>query len=151
VRHAPAETLEVRRVRGGGKTVVYSGDTSAAPEIMVPVAKGADLLIHDAFSDPSFARLKEHRTQSLRARLRGTIEPSELDARVEELSPRRERFASIHGVARDVGALATAAGCRRLALTSIGAYEDLEVLEAAVREGYFGPLVTASDGLLIEV
>ena len=38
------------RVELAGKAVTYSGDTQPVPSTLVPLAEGADLLIHEAYS-----------------------------------------------------------------------------------------------------
>ena len=151
VRHAQELQCYGWRVSAGGKVVVYSGDTAAVPEIMIPIAQDADLLIHDAFSTEALASLRLNAAERIRARFGGSVSPEELQARLIERDERLVRFPEIHGAAREVGLLASAARSRMLALTSIGRTEKVASLEAEVRSGYVGALVTASDGLSIDL
>ena len=134
VQHAPNLQSFGWRASAEGKTVVYSGDTAAVDGIMVSATADSDLLIHDAFSTLTLERLIQSR--------RG--DPA-LQERLRTLFPR------IHGVATEVGRLATAAHVARLVSTSISPFEDVATLEAEVRSGYSGRLSTAEDGLVLTV
>jgi ribonuclease BN (tRNA processing enzyme) len=132
VPHAPELQCFGWKITSGESTVVYSGDTSAAPDVMVPFATGADLLIHDAFSEEAFARLISGLAPDLQSVL-------------------RDRVPSTHSEARDVGRIAEAAGVKRLALTSIFETEEAESLREGAAEHFSGPVVVAEDGLVLEV
>ena len=49
-----------RRFDGGGRSLVYSGDTRPAPEVLVPLADNADVLIHEAFTWDAVDEFTEH-------------------------------------------------------------------------------------------
>ena len=51
VPHAPEVVAMAHRVEFAGRTIVYSGDTRADPALMTPLAEGADVLIHEAYSE----------------------------------------------------------------------------------------------------
>lgn len=132
VSHAPELQCFGWRVATSDTTVIYSGDTAADPEVMVPFARDADLLIHDAFSAEALA------------------------ARLEQIAPERRelavtRVAMTHGDVREVGRIAEAAQVRKLVLTAIFPTEDPESLKAQAAEGFSGPITVAHDGLLVTV
>ncbi|MBK9612116.1 MBL fold metallo-hydrolase [Candidatus Amarobacter glycogenicus] len=55
VPHAPDITALAHRLAFAGCVITYSGDTNVAPAVMVPLADGADLLIHEAYSEAGLA------------------------------------------------------------------------------------------------
>ena len=132
VSHAPELQCFGWRVTASGVTVIYSGDTAADAEVMVPFAQGANLLIHDAFSSEA------------------------LVARLEQIPPERRelaltRVAKTHGDVREVGRIAEASRVRMLVLTAIFPTEDPESLKAQAAEGFSWPVAVASDGLRLKV
>ena len=69
VPHAPYLECLARRLAGERHTVVYSGDTAPAPEVLVPLAEGADLLIHEAYSQEALRAHGEGMSEAARAGL----------------------------------------------------------------------------------
>jgi len=132
VPHAPNLQSFGWRLTGSESSVVYSGDTSASTEVMVPFAQDADLLIHDSYSEAALAQLLE----SL---------PDERRAVAAEVVP------ATHGEVRQVGQIAAAAGVKRLALTAIFPQEEPDKLERLASEGFSGPVTAAYDGLAIRI
>ena len=132
VPHAPELQCFGWKLAARDATVIYSGDTSAAPDVMVPFAQDADLLIHDAFSEAGLA------------------------ARLEQLPTERRaltigRMWMTHAEVREVGRIAEAAGVRQLVLTAILPTEDPEVLRERAAGGFSGPVTVAYDGLVVKV
>ena len=132
VPHAPNLECLARRFEAGGRSLVYTGDTTYAPEVLVPLADGADVLVHEAFTESCLMRMSEGMSESSRQGLfngvRGTHSPAE----------------SAGQIARD-------AGVGTLVLTHIMPLErDWELVEEARRE-FDGTIVIASDGLSLEI
>ena len=129
--HAPDLVALAQRVGVGGKTVVYSGDTQPAPGVMVPLAEGADLLIHECYSRPTIERMA------------ATL-PAEQG---EYLS----HFTAAHSEVEAVAAIAREAGARRLVLTHFLQAEDLDYVHATAVRIFNGEVVIAHDGLTLDV
>ena len=132
VPHAPYLECLARRFEAGGRSLVYTGDTTYAPEILVPLADGADVLVHEAYTESCLERMTEGMSESGRAGLfrgvRGT-----------------------HSRAESAGQVARDAGVGTLVLTHIMPLEqDWELVEEA-RRAFDGTIVVASDGLSLEV
>ncbi|MEL6583882.1 MAG: MBL fold metallo-hydrolase [Pseudomonadota bacterium] len=127
--HPPIEETFALRFDWSDKRVVFSGDTTALPE-MVSFAKGADLLIHEAMLVEGVHALCD-RLPTAGDRLRAHILGS-------------------HTSAQDVGRIATEAGVKHLALSHFVPDGDPNYTdthwEAAVRETYSGPLTISRDG-----
>lgn len=132
VPHAPALECLARRFDAGGRSLVYTGDTVYAPDALVPLADGADVLVHEAYTDAAVermaARLPEGRRDGLR---RG--------------------MGAVHCGAVEAGSIAAAAGVKTLVLTHLIADERESELLAAARSSFGGTIVIASDGLALEV
>ena len=132
VPHAPYLECLARRFEADGRTLVYSGDTTYAPEAMVPLADGADLLVHEAFTDAGLARLGAPWPEAARQGL-------------------FEGVRATHSNAADAGRIAQQAGVKLLVLTHLLTTEREDELLAAARSEFAGPIVVAADGLAIEV
>jgi ribonuclease Z len=129
--HAPDLVALASRYEVDGRSVVYSGDTRAAPEVMVPLAAGADVLIHECFSNERMARVMP------------TVAP--------EIAVRLGRFRDVHSEVRDVASIARDAGVRRLVLTHVLSEEHPEELKALATSIFGGEVVVAHDGMWFEV
>lgn len=132
VPHAPYLECLARRFEAGGRSLVYTGDTTYAPEVLVPLADGADVLVHEAFTESCLMRMSEGMSESSRQGLfkgvRGT-----------------------HSRAESAGRVARDAGVGTLVLTHIMPLErDWELVEEA-RRAFDGTIVVASDGLSLEI
>jgi ribonuclease Z len=132
VAHAPELQCFGWKLRTDDRSVVYSGDTAPIPEVMVPLAQDADLLIHDAYSDGALARQLDKAAPEMRDRLAA-------------------RLPTTHSEARAVGRIAQAAAVKHLALTSIFPAEDTTALAQLAAEEFSGPISVAYDGLALEV
>ena len=134
VPHAPALECLARRFELGGRSLVYSGDTAYAPDALVPLADGADLLIHEAYTHAAIDRQAERNAMSAGARER-----------------MRAAIAATHSQAEEAGKIAQAAGVKRLALTHLLRTETEQELVAAAGAAFDGEIIIARDGLALEV
>lgn len=132
VPHAPYLECLARRFEADGRALVYSGDTTYAPEAMAPLADGADLLVHEAFTDAGLERLAAPMPQSAREAMFKGVRAT-------------------HSNAVDAGRIAQQAGVKLLVLTHLLATEREDELVADARSEFDGPIVVAADGLAIEV
>ncbi len=119
------------RQPGGGKVIVFSGDTAFLPA-MIPFAQGADILVHEAMYLPGVDRLV---------------------AKTPHAKRLREHLMASHTLAADVGRIAEEAGVKRLVLNHLVPADDPETLPAhwvaEVCRSYAGRLDVAHDGLRI--
>ena len=120
------------RVRAGGRTLVYSGDTQASLAVMRPLASQADLLIHECYSDAGLAKF----TASL-----GTTQG---DAA-------RQSIRESHSAVEDVAAIASETGVRTLVLTHLLPGEDAAYLAAEAGTRFPGRVLVARDLLTLAV
>ena len=132
VPHAPYLECLARRFDAGGRSLVYSGDTTYAPEAMVPLADGADVLVHEAYTESCLARMAEGLSESARAGLYRGV-------------------GGTHSTAESAGRIARDAGVKTLVLTHIMSLEqDWELIEEA-RRAFDGTIMLAADGLSLEI
>ncbi len=132
VPHAPYLECLARRFEAGGRSLVYTGDTTYAPDALVPLADGADVLVHEAYTESCLARMVEGLSESARAGLYRGIQGT-------------------HSTAESAGRIARDAGVGTLVLTHIMSQErDWELIEEA-RRAFDGTIVVASDGLSLEI
>lgn len=129
--HAPDLVALAARCEADGRSVVYSGDTRAAPEVIVPLAEGAGVLIHECYSRERMDR----------------VAPALPPAVVERLG----HFREVHSEVRDVAAIARDAGVRRLVLTHLLSGEEPDELRAIAGSIYKGEVVVAHDGLSLDL
>lgn len=132
VPHSEHIEAQARRVTAGGRSLVYGGDCRPAPEILTPFARGADVLIHECYSE---AALRSY---------------------AATLGPERGRaleraFAESHTPVVEAARIAAAAGVKRLVLTHLLPTEDEAELRAETRVWYSGDVTVARDGLALEV
>ncbi len=95
-----------RRIRADGRSVVYSGDTRPAAEVMVPRSEGAEVLIHEAYTERA---------------LEAFIDEGGHAAVGDNI---RAAFANPHSGLAEVATIAQAAGGGRLVLTHLLAAES---------------------------
>jgi ribonuclease Z len=133
VDHAPVVPAVGYRFDYSGRSLVLSGDTTYSP-VLVRVAKGADLLIHDALS-------------------RELLKLVEDAARKAGLTGRAKIFSDIpsyHASPQQAADAAREAGVHALALTHIIPPLPLNALEGPflgdTRQRFAGPLWIAQDG-----
>ena len=132
VPHAPEVVAMAHRVEFAGRTIVYSGDTRADPALMTPLAEGADVLIHEAYSE---AGLEDWTAGSSPARREAIF----------------GAFQRTHTRVDVAAKIAAEAGVKRLVLTHLcpGEVAGRLAREAA---GYFSAeVVVAEDGMVLNV
>jgi ribonuclease BN (tRNA processing enzyme) len=132
--HPPVTPSYAFRFDAGDKRIVLSGDTAPIPE-MVDLARGADLLVHEA--------MLTHGVDALMARMTNG------DERL------RTHILRSHTDAAEAGRIATEAGVGHLALNhfvpdGIPGFTETD-WETAVRQTWSGPLTLGRDGMRIEV
>lgn len=132
IRESYALRLTIRRPEGT-RVIALSGDTAFLPAL-IPFARDADLLVHEAMFLPGVDRLV---------------------AKTPNAARLREHLLASHTLAEDVGRIAREAGVKRLALNHLVPADDPEMTaehwEAAVRTHYDGPLLVGRDGLRIDL
>jgi ribonuclease BN (tRNA processing enzyme) len=99
VHHVPYLVALAYEVTSSGGRVVFSGDTTPLPEVMVPLADGADVLIHECWSTAGMGRW----LAGSEARRAGAI---------------RKAFRETHSEVNAVARIAADAGVKRLVLTA---------------------------------
>ena len=121
-----------RRVTANDVSLVYSGDTRPAPEVMVPQSEGAHVLVHEAFT--------EHAVELFVAK-----HPADRRERIAGL------FHAVHSPAVEVGRLAQAAGVRTLILTHLMPDETEAALRDEAGQHFRGEIVVAHDGMSLAI
>jgi ribonuclease BN (tRNA processing enzyme) len=121
-----------RRLERGGRSLVFSGDTSPAPDTMVPLAQGAHLLIHECWSQAGMDRWVAE-------------EGPERGPRI------RKAFETQHSEATAVARIAAEAGVKTLVLTHLGPGERAGELTDTIGAHFRGEIVVATDGLTLAI
>ncbi|ATQ42400.1 MBL fold metallo-hydrolase [Caulobacter mirabilis] len=138
VRHAPAEPSVGYRFDYKGRSVVVSGDT-APSERLESVAKGADLLVHEALSP----KLVAMQTRAAKANGRANLAAITRD------------ILSYHTAPEDAARIAQRAGVRYLLFTHIIPPLPVEALEGPFlgdsRKIFRGPIRVGRDGDVISL
>jgi ribonuclease BN (tRNA processing enzyme) len=131
--HAPNVVAAVRRLTADGTTVVYTGDTQPNPATIVPLATGADLLVHEAYNEAWLQRAVAAMPSGRGERIYAAMTAS-------------------HTEVRQAAAIARDAGVRRLVLTHlIMGRDDADALARGAAEIFDGEVTVASDGLAIDL
>ena len=130
--HAPEVQAFARRFTFGGRSMVFSGDTSPNPDLMSELAAGTDLLLHECFSAAGLERY-------------AALKQPEAAARV------LQRIPLTHSEVGSVARIAADTGVPRLVLTHILPTEDEDDLRRIASQFYKGELTIARDGLTLEV
>jgi ribonuclease Z len=132
VPHAPEVVALAHRVEFGGRTIVYSGDTQAVPDLMVPLADGGDMLIHEAYSDAGLADWTHG------------VEQARADAIAAT-------FARSHTRVDVAARIAMEAGVKRLVLTHLCPGEKADRLRSEAAAHFQGEIVVAEDELVLDL
>jgi ribonuclease BN (tRNA processing enzyme) len=131
VHHPPVSPAFAYRFDARDRSIVVSGDTAPSDDL-VTLARGADVLIHEAYYAPAIDRLV---------------------AKVPNAARLRESILSHHTSAEDAGRIAKAAGVGLLVLSHLVPPDDPAVTEQmwidAARSRYDGPIVVGRD--LLEI
>lgn len=136
VDHAPVHPAVGYRIEYEGRTVVISGDTTAAAESVLQQSKGVDLLIHEALQ-PRLVAIMQRLGQERRSRI-GRIAGDIPD---------------YHTSPEEVAEIAQAAGVRQVILNHIVPPLPTPLLHRAflgdAASLYDGPLLIGRDGTLV--
>jgi len=131
VDHPPVYPAFAYRVSSADRSVVISGDTRKSDQL-VALARGADVLVHEAFYEPAVARL---------------------NARVPNAPRLKESIISHHTSAQDAGRVAQAAGVGTLVLSHLVPPDDPDLTDQiwidAARSTFTGRIVVGKD--LLEI
>jgi ribonuclease BN (tRNA processing enzyme) len=130
--HAPELRAFSRRFRSNGRSLVFSGDTQANPELMSELAAGTDLLLHECYSPAGLERYAALRKPEARQRI-------------------LERLPITHSEVSEVARIARDTGVPRLVLTHILPTEYEDHLLKLASQFYKGEIVIARDGLTLEI
>lgn len=129
VEHPPMSPCFGYRFDCPDRSVVFSGDTRPSDNL-VRLARGVDILVHEAAYLPAIDRLA---------------------ARVPSAKRLRESILSHHTPAEEAGRVAAAAGVKTLVLSHLVPADDPSVTEGmwidAARQHFSGTIVVARDGL----
>ncbi len=132
VPHSPELVCLARRITCEGRSLVFSGDTKPVPEIMVPLAESADVLVHECYSAEGIedwvAGMRPHTQENVRA-----------------------AFAATHSELSRVCAIAKEAGVRKLVLTHLNPGEKADRLIATAERIFPGELAVAEDGMAMSI
>jgi len=127
VRHPPIAQAYAFRFDTKDRSVVVSGDTTYAPEL-VELAKGADVLVHEILYPPGLEALL---------------------ARVPYATRLREHLLVSHTVPEDVGKVASQAGVKTLVLSHFVPGDDPTITDEqwaeGVRKHFAGRIVVGKD------
>jgi ribonuclease BN (tRNA processing enzyme) len=129
VHHPPVTPALAYRFDCPDRSIVFSGDTNKSDEL-VKLAKGADVLVHEAMYMPGVDRLV---------------------ARVPNASTLRQHLIDSHTTAEDCGRVAAAAGVKTLVLSHLVPPDDPLITDQmwvdAARPYFTGEIVVARDGM----
>jgi len=127
VRHPPIKEAYAYRFDAGDLSVVISGDTAYAPEL-IQFAKGADVLVHEVMYLPAV---------------------EELVKRLPNAKRLREHLMVSHTLPADVGRIAAAAGVKTVVLTHFVPGDDPSITDeqwaADVRKHFTGRVIVGKD------
>jgi ribonuclease BN (tRNA processing enzyme) len=127
VHHPPVVPSFAFRFDAPDRSIVISGDTTPSDNL-IKLAKGADILVHDALFVPGVDRLV---------------------ARVPNASTLKQSILSHHTTAEDAGRVASAAGVKLLVLSHLVPPDDPAITEdqwiSAARQHFSGPILLGKD------
>jgi ribonuclease BN (tRNA processing enzyme) len=131
VEHPMVSPAYAYRFDTADRSIVISGDT-ARSDNLIALAKGADVLVHEAMFMPAIERLV---------------------ARIPNASTLRQHLVASHTSAEDCGRIATAAGVKTLVLSHFVPPDDPQVTEQmwldAARQHFSGRIIVGRD--LLEI
>jgi ribonuclease BN (tRNA processing enzyme) len=131
VDHPPVKPAFAYRFDSRDRSIVISGDTRRS-DALVRLARGADVLVHEALYAPAVSRLA---------------------ARVPNAATLKESIIGHHTPAEDAGRVAEAAGVKTLVLSHLVPADDPEVTEQmwldAARSTFKGQVIVGKD--LLEI
>lgn len=131
VDHPPVRPAFAYRFDSRDRSIVISGDTRRS-DALIRLARGADVLVHEALYVPAVERLT---------------------ARVPNAAALRRSILSHHTSVEDVGRVAEAAGVRTLVLSHLVPADDPQVTDQmwldGARRTYKGEIIVGRDLLQI--
>jgi ribonuclease BN (tRNA processing enzyme) len=129
VDHPPVVPALAFRFDCPDRSIVFSGDTTRCDNL-IELAKGADLLVHEALWVPAVDRLV---------------------ARVPNAATLKKHIIDSHTSVEDAGRVAAAAGVKTLVLSHLVPADDPAITEQmwidAARPYFKGEIVVAHDGM----
>ncbi len=139
VSHSPVAPAVGYRFEYCGRIVVVSGDTVKVP-IMAEMAKGADILVHDA--------CQKQMVMGMIQFLRGRPTPAE-----QRLGAMSEEMLAYHATTEDIAQIAAEAGVKKLVLTHLVPSIPLSVDDGPFISGitpvFGGTVLVGKDGMRI--
>lgn len=132
VHHVPYLVALAYRVTSSEGRIVFSGDTTPLPDVMTPLAEGADVLIHECWST-------------------GGLDRWLVGADPRRAAAIRKAFRETHSEVNAVARIAADAGVKRLVLTHLNEGELAHELVAEAARAFRGEIVIAEDRLSLEV
>jgi ribonuclease BN (tRNA processing enzyme) len=127
VHHPPVVPSFGYRFDAADRSIVISGDTTPS-DALIALARGADVLVHDALYEPGVDRLV---------------------ARVPNATALKQSIMSHHTTAEDAGRVAQAAGVKMLVLSHLVPPDDPAITDDmwidAARVHFRGPIVVGKD------
>jgi ribonuclease BN (tRNA processing enzyme) len=127
VHHPPVSSAFGYRFDSADRSIVISGDTTPTKSL-IDLAKGADVLVHDALFEPALDRMT---------------------ARVPNAQSLKQSILSHHTSAEDAGRVAREAGVKMLVLSHLIPADDPEVTTQmwmdAARRNFDGEIVVGTD------
>ncbi len=141
VDHPPVQPAVGYRFDYRGQSVVVSGDTKKCAK-MVEMAKGADILVHEAASRAM--------TEMAIKYMRANASPAN-----ERIAAMAEEMLTYHTMTEEAAEIARDAGVKKLVLTHLApALPENSALESMFTQGmgsiYQGPIVVGRDGLEVK-
>lgn len=139
VSHTPVAPAVGYRFEYNGRIVVISGDTVKVP-VMAEMAKGADILVHDATQKQMVIGMIQF--------LKGRPTPAE-----QRLGAMSEEMLAYHATTEDIAQIAVQAGVKKLVLTHLVPSIPLSVDDAPFTAGitpvFGGTVLVGRDGMRI--
>ncbi|WP_310498241.1 MBL fold metallo-hydrolase [Sandarakinorhabdus sp.] len=133
VEHPPLTNSYAYRFDSPGRSVVFSGDTRPS-KALAALARGADVLVHEAMYMPALERLLATETNATRL---------------------REHLLASHTTAEQAGEIAAAAGVGMLVLSHFVPGGDSSITDSqwagAAARAYKGPIIVGRDLMEIPV
>lgn len=127
VRHPPITDSFAFRFDTADRSIVISGDTAYSPEL-VELAKGADVLVHEALYLPGLERIVARATNAPRL---------------------RQHILASHTTTEEVGKVAAEANVKQLVLSHLIPGDDPSITDEqwtqGVRKHYSGPVIIGRD------
>ena len=132
VKHPPiVDAFAFKFAFAGGKTIVFSGDTTYFPPL-ADFAKGADILVHEVAFEPALAALAQRNPNA---------------------STMLDHLRAAHTMTQDVGRIATSAGVKTLVLNHFVPADDKSLTDdkwrAEVAKTFAGPIIVGHDLMTI--